>query len=462
MASSPGARFRGLLPAAFLVLGLGGCAAMSNPMADGIPVRLVPPDLLAPSKSGEHTIPLTLLRQPQPAAYRLAPGDVLGVYIEGFLGDRVLPMPVHAGPQVRIREQQNLPPALGYPVPVHEDGTIALPSVDPVPVQGLTIVEARDAIRKMYRAKELLRPENERIFVSLLYARRFQVLVFRQETAAFGVSPEGPIPASKRGTGIVLDLPAYENDVLHALAQTGGLPGLDVYNEVIVFRDCFHDPAGAALLKQQLEATPTNGEAVRAACPCARVTRIPLRAPCGQPPCLRPEEVELQSGDVVFLEARDNDLFYTGGLLPSGAHVLPRDRDLDVVQAILLVRGPFFNGAFGGSNLSGALIQPGIGNPSPSLLTVLRRAPDGRQVAINVNLRRAVREPQERILIKSGDVLVLQEQPGEALTRYLTQTFFNFNLYWQAVSGAHETGVVNVATPDRLGQLPAITNFNNP
>src|SRR5262249_29253132 len=136
--------------------------------------------------------------------------------------------------------------------------------------------------------------------------------------------------------------------------------------------------------------TPGNAEAVKAACPCARVIRIPLRTPGGHPPALRPEEVELQSGDVVYLEARDNDLFYTGGLLPSGAHVLPRDRDLDVVQAVLLVRGPFFNGAFGGSNLSGALIQPGIGNPSPSLLTVLRRAPDGRQVAINVDLRRAV------------------------------------------------------------------------
>ena len=32
---------------------------------------------------------------------------------------------------------------------------------------------------------------------------------------------------TRRGTGFALDLPAYENDVLNALAQTGGFPGTD-------------------------------------------------------------------------------------------------------------------------------------------------------------------------------------------------------------------------------------------
>ena len=32
------------------------------------------------------------------------------------------------------------------------------------------------------------------------------------------------------GTGQIIDLPAYQNDVLTALARTGGLPGTDAKN----------------------------------------------------------------------------------------------------------------------------------------------------------------------------------------------------------------------------------------
>ena len=66
----------------------GGCTAITNPVADGIPVRLLPPEIIGPAKICWQTIPLNVLRQPQPDVYRLAPGDVLGVYIDGFIGDR--------------------------------------------------------------------------------------------------------------------------------------------------------------------------------------------------------------------------------------------------------------------------------------------------------------------------------------------------------------------------------------
>jgi hypothetical protein len=174
--------------------------------------------------------------------------------------------------------------------------------------------------------------------------------------------------------------------------------------------------------------------------------------PPGAPVPFRLEDVILHTGDVVFLEARDDELFYTGGLIPPGAYVLPRDHNLDVLQAITRVRGPLFNGAFGGSNLAGNLIAPGIGDPSPSLLVVLRRTPGGGQVPIVVDLRNAMRHPEERLLVRAGDLLVLQEKPSEALARYFTQTFFNFNLVWQAVHEQFATGIVDVATPDRLPQ----------
>jgi hypothetical protein len=175
-------------------------------------------------------------------------------------------------------------------------------------------------------------------------------------------------------------------------------------------------------------------------------------------PGSRPEDVILHTGDVVFLEARDHPYFYTAGLLPPGRHILPRDHDIDVLEAIALIRGPMFNGAFGGSNLSGDLVRQGIGNPSPSQVTVVRRTPGGGQVPILVDLNLAVKDPAERIVIRNGDLLILQEAPGDALARYITQTFFNFDLAWQAIHNRFITGVVDVSAPDRLpSRLPQVT-----
>jgi protein involved in polysaccharide export with SLBB domain len=453
-----------LILAALVVCGFsGGCAAITNPVATGVSVRHLPEELLAPSKDSEQTIPLTMLSQERPPTYRLAAGDVLGVYVEGFLGEREPPIvpPVHVGPLAQARDQRHWPPSAGYPIPVEDYGTIYLPSAGPLSVQGMSIPEAREAIRNFYVKRNLLKDTNYRIMVSLLHPRHYQIVVMRQEAASFTGPFEGPFVSSKRGTGFVVDLPAYENDVLHALAQTGGLPGLDAYNAVIIQRHCFHGEQERAALMRQLESRQPPAEEGEgngkshvpregmAACANGPVVRIPLRQLPGVPSCFGPEDVVLQTGDVVFLEARDEDLFYTGGLLPPGVFVLPRDQDVDVIEAISRVRGPLFNGAFGGSNLAGNLIAPGIGSPSPSLLVVLRRTPGGGHVPIVVDLRDALRHPEERLLVRAGDVLMLQEKPSEAVARYLTQTFFNFNLVWQAFHDKYLTGIIDVAAPDR-------------
>src|SRR5215813_10814036 len=77
-----------------LCLAPGGCAAVSNPVADGIPVRRLPAEYLSPPKADLKTIPLTLLRQKPPEDYLLDGGDVLGVYIEGVVGEKNQPPPV--------------------------------------------------------------------------------------------------------------------------------------------------------------------------------------------------------------------------------------------------------------------------------------------------------------------------------------------------------------------------------
>ncbi len=275
-----------ILAAALLTSG--GCAAITNPVADGVRVRHLPPELLATPRACEQTVPLTLLEQPPPDSYRVAAGDVLGVYIETVLGDRNLPMPLHVAPPLVLKDQRRLPPASGFPVTVQADGTIILPSVPPLPVTGRTLAETRDAIRELYLSKKVIQPENDRIFVTLMQPRQYQVVVLRQETGAFTVGPYGPIASSKRSTGFLVDLPAYENDVLHALAQTGGLPGLDTYNAIVIQRAGFRNPADRDAMLKELEKIPAGANPLKFVGAGCETIRVPLRLPPGAPLPVRP------------------------------------------------------------------------------------------------------------------------------------------------------------------------------
>ena len=427
---------------------------MTSPVVQGIPVRYLPEELLAKPKDGAQTIPLDLLGQPPMDTYRLQPEDVLGVWIEGILQESSKEKPaiaqVQVAPLFEQREIRRLPPTIGYPISVRTDGTVRLPLIDAINVRGLSLAEAEDAIRGAYSKNKLLPEGRDRIVVTLMHARQTQVVVLRQESGNITLGPGGGLAGGKRNTGHVVDLPAYENDVLHAIAQTGGLPGLDDYNEIIIFRNSFGSDRDRAALIEKLRAVQPGGNPVVALGNGASAVKIPLRRCPGEELPFGPNDVILRNGDVVFVEARDQDLFYTAGLLPSGEHVLPRDYDLDVVKAIARVQGPLINGGFATNNLAGNLIQPGLGGPSPSLLTVLRRAPDGGQVPIRVDLDRAMHDPRERILVRRGDVLILQEKPSEAVSRYMTQTFFNFNVIWNVFRTSSAVGVVTGAAPDRL------------
>src|ERR1700677_1643111 len=166
-----GLRFRRRLPSRSLLWAAAawalcaaaqGCASLANPVANGIPVRRVPPELLGESKEGSQTLPLSVLRQKQPIAYLLAPGDVLGIWIEGILWEKG-----QAPPLEQVGQRVNtthLPPSLGYPIPVRPDGTISLPFVAPPRVMGMTPEQAQEAIRTTYTVtKEIIQPGKERI-----------------------------------------------------------------------------------------------------------------------------------------------------------------------------------------------------------------------------------------------------------------------------------------------------------
>ena len=454
--------------AILLCLSLCGCAAITNPLANGVPVRILPDELLAKSKADLKPIPLSLLRQPPPAAYRLAAGDILGIYIEGVLGSAETPPPVN------MPMGTNLPPSFGYPIPIRQDGRLPVPLVEPVLVEGLTISEAEKAIAKAYGDKRILRPEDRRILVTLMEPRHIRVLVLREDSGQRSVNVQSQslrgLPSStstiggqQQGSGAVLELAAYENDVLHALAQTGGLPGFDAINEVIIYRgywDAAQQGAGGVPAQRVGEQGARSRElgvgSANLPSPAGRgaggegsgqrTIRIPMRMRPGEALPFSPQDILLQAGDIVMVRGLQPQFFYTGGLLPAQQYSIPRDYDLTVVDAVLKAQGAMLDGGYGGSNLSGTIIQSGLGNPSPSLLTVIRRTPNQGQVAISVDLNRAVTDPRENILIQAGDVLIMQETPGEAVARYISQVF-SINFATKIINSGSAQATSTLAVP---------------
>jgi hypothetical protein len=422
-------------------------------VADAIPVRHLPPEALGESKENQQQVSPSLLRQPPAEVYRLAPGDLLGIWIEGVLGEKTAP------PPVQFREQGNLPPALGYPIPVREDGTLALPLVPPVKVAGLSMPQAQDAIVKAYtETAHIIQPGRERVIVTLQRPRMYHVLVMREDggSVTSGVSGVASgfttggnfVSQTRRSAGFPLDLPAYENDLLNALMRTGGLPGLDAERDVIIQRGSAPQ-GGAQDGACKLPPTSPDLPADAAARPSSggiQTIQIPIWLRPGEQPSFRPEDIVLQNGDVVYVQSRKTEYFYTGGILPPRAWPLPPDRDLNVIQAILVVGGYVVNGGFNTNNFTGATIQTGLGSPSPSLVTILRKTATGGQIPIRVSINRALRDPRERVLIMPDDIIVLNQTMGEAVSNYISQQL-RFGFFGTIIRERDLTGTATLSLP---------------
>jgi protein involved in polysaccharide export with SLBB domain len=415
-----------LLALALAVSGSGGCAALTNPVADGIPVRRLPEEVFAKPRSELQEVPLNLLRISDPGEYKLDKGDLLAIVADEVLTKDGQPVPVQFNPKPNATKVA----VQGVPVPVQDDGTILLPLLDPIDVRGKTLVEVRNLIvDQMVNVKQIVVKGKERVLVDLLQPRRYRVIVVREDAiqdastfANLGLTA-AVIGGSKRGSAYSLLLEPGRNDLLQALTQTGGPPGLDAKNEVVIRRGKY-DPSD-----------PAKG-----------YVRIPLRARPNEPLTFTEADITLEDGDTVFIEARDTEVYYTAGLLGAAQVPLPRDYDLRVIEAISQVRGPLINGSFSQNAFVASAVNVGIGNPNPSLVTVVRRLPNNQQVRIRVDLNEAFRDLRENIIIMPGDIIVLQERPGEALARYFTQTF-RLNTTWEAIRSPRFLGITTTNNP---------------
>src|SRR5205085_470731 len=121
-----------------------------------------------------------------------------------------------------------------------------------------------------------------RVLATLIRPRTVHVTVIRQDGGGVLVGGGGQLVNSRRGTGISLDLEAYDNDVLSALARSGGLPGLDAMNTVVIQRGT--PPA---------ELPPGT---TTSAIPGVQQIRIPLRMRPNEPLPFEPKDVVLKNG----------------------------------------------------------------------------------------------------------------------------------------------------------------------
>lgn len=156
------------------------------------------------------------------------------------------------------------------------------------------------------------------------------------------------------------------------------------------------------------------------------VVRIPIRVGPGESPQITETDVTLEDGDIVFIEARSSEVFYTGGLLGGGQYTLPRDYDLRALEALSIAQS---QGSRGGSQKSAggvSAINQDV-TISASQLVVVRKLADGTSVPIQIDLNRAKRDMtgRENIIIQPGDYLYLQytclEGVGAFFERHLLE-----------------------------------------
>lgn len=418
-----------------------GCTSLTQPI-DGVPAHRLPQEFFAEPKNDLVPVDISLLSLEPPRDYQLDGGDILGVYIEGVLPFNSPDSPPLPPPVNFPEYESTLPPSIGYPIAVQDDGTLALPLIEPLSVKDLTLEQVRDAIREAYIDQNILRSEKARPIVTLIKERTYDIIVVREDGGGYIGSGNGGNQqfsgseyirggSDRSSSGKLVKLPAYQNDILHALVETGGLPGLNAKNEVKILRASQADQRKRADFMRQFYAQQELAMQDPCACPPQlpedpSILRIPLRVKPGVVPDIRPDQVRLQDGDIVYIESRETEVFYTGGQLPGGEFPLPRDYDLDVLGAMAIAgTGIQSSGPGQGGGLIGGST---VGSIPPGRLYILRRTECNGQVAIEIDLTRAINDPRSRPLVMAGDTLILQYKPEEELINFGIGTFFTYGI----------------------------------
>lgn len=423
---TPGTRATARLAGLVLALSLSASTGCITSGRGGITPTQMPHAWSDAPRACKRPIDLTLLRREPLVEHVVRPGDLVGVHVEGIVSGQEISSGGSELPSFLLapegRESVVSSPAIGQPILVQVDGKLPIPLVLPVSVAGLSLQQAADAIRQAYIDEGILKDDPTKAYVqfSLIRQRPNQVLVVREDAPVTGptLSRRDTYVIAQQGSGQIIELPADESDLLHALLSTGGLPGEDARSEVWILR-------GAAQGDWQAATAAVAGCEAGCPAPAGHHTVIPLRAACDTPLPFTRQDVVLNDGDVVFVEKRHEEVFYTGGLLSAGRIPLPRDEDIDIMEAVALANVGL--GGPAGINASASLFRSGPGNViPPTRATVIRKLPTGQQVKIDIDLRKTLKQPSERIRIMPEDFVSVHYRPHE-LVGNIALNFVNVN-----------------------------------
>lgn len=147
------------------------------------------------------------------------------------------------------------------------------------------------------------------------------------------------------------------------------------------------------------------------------VIRIPIRLADGEQPNISEEMIKLNDGDIVFIESRETDVFYTGGLLGGGQYTLPREYDLGVLEAISIAEGRSTSSGTTRSVGGVSALNRDV-SVSASRVIILRTLQTGQRITVEVDLHKAMKYQEENIMVQPGDMLFLQYTAGEAIAAF--------------------------------------------
>ena len=229
-----------------------------------------------------------------------------------------------------------------------------------------------------------------------------------------------------------VELKAYENDVLHALAKSGGLPGTAAKAEVT--------ESSAAPSRTPANGISTSGT-LQGSRPAGRNRRDQSEdradsrsgsAPGEAMPKITRDDILLDNGDIMYIESREQEVFYTGGLLRGGQFPVPRDYDVDVLGAVAMAGGSIAavaGGYGGGPGGSGKRRRPSPAHPP-------HRAADGRGPAGRHQGRSEARDdrPFGANLVQPNDFVLLEYTPMEVVLNVMLNNI-NMNLSLNSLFG---------------------------
>lgn len=409
---------------AALFLQVGCWAPLRTP---GIAATQLPESFRTPSRTSGNPLNFASLTISPPQDYILGPNDQLDVTVSGL----------HQDSEIRpIRVQ------------LMANGMVQLPLVGAVQIGGLNLIDAQRRINDAY-AKDYL--ENPQVNLALIEKGSTSVIVLGEVNApgahilpkyqndvghaiaaAGGLSEDAAdeIEVHRRPAGMRLapaqrlpQVQTIQPAAYNGPPPTAAAPFTATHNE------------GPQALFARLQApqpiTPGPPRSITAPAPITapasimapasivapapdqgKILRIPLRTHAQFQ--LTESDITLSDGDVIVVPSRKHEVFFVVGKLSTTntvrftigdrerelgvGFVLPRDREIDVVTAVVMA----------------GYIDP---IDSPTTVTLHRLMPDGSPMLILVDLIEARCNPHATVLVEPGDIIYLNPDPAWYLRR---------------------------------------------